>query len=89
MSSYLITAEWFPFSEENKVRDFADAVDGLISGEMRLLCHFGVFGGEPSSVELQRPSSGGWITIFRYGQAFAAPAFSTNAVFNQARASSS
>lgn len=59
-------AEWFPADEPRKESAFIAAVDGLISGDVRLKCHFVRSAAKPYLVDLERHADDSWSSIFRY-----------------------
>ncbi len=62
--------EWFPAGEPEREAEFTQAVDGLISGSVRLVCKFGRFGKLPYSVAFERESAGNWVKFYGYGRGF-------------------
>jgi hypothetical protein len=69
IQSDLFTFSWFPFDDPEKEAMFVASVDGLITGEVRLLCFRGSYYSKPFKVQLQRLVEGTWMTFctYRYG----------------------
>jgi hypothetical protein len=53
--------EWFPCTDPKKVEQYFEAVSGLLSGQFRILEHWG--GKRVVRAELQRPDGDGWKTM--------------------------
>jgi hypothetical protein len=68
----LFTAEWFPVAANgfNPEAEFAGAVSGLISGDIRLKCSSAKGAERPFRVDLERISTGEWRSIFSYRRDF-------------------
>lgn len=53
--------EWFPCYESDIAKAFVEAVQGLLSGQYRIIEHYR--GKRAVKAELQRPKEGSWETI--------------------------
>jgi hypothetical protein len=60
------TVEWFPSDYPSRETKFVAALDGLISGSVRLVCRFGARGELPYSVMFEAETGTGWRNIFGY-----------------------
>lgn len=64
--------EWTPCTDEMQVKQYIDAVAGLLSGEHRILEHYQ--GDKPVKAELQSLGGDGWQTIaLKYSLTFPLP----------------
>ena len=61
MSAGHFWLEWFPCSDAGVVESFREAVQGLLSGEFRILEYYR--GKRAIKADLQRPSGEGWKTV--------------------------
>ena len=66
----LFTASWFPFDDPKTETLFLTAVDGLISGDVRMLCFYGPIFVRPHKVILQRRVGDRWEQIYKYGRLY-------------------
>ena len=64
--SDLFSASWLPLDDPEKEAAFLTVANGLISGEVRLLCSDGPNFAKPHKVILQRQAAGQWETIYVY-----------------------
>ena len=62
----LFSASWFPFNDPAKQAEFLATVNGLISGEVRIVCSYGPIVAKPYKVLLERHVQGQWKTIYVY-----------------------
>ena len=60
------SVEWFPVDYPSRETKFIAALDGLISGSVRLVNRFGARGEVPYSVIFQAETGPGWTNIFGY-----------------------
>lgn len=58
--------EWFPADDPSREAEFVAALDGLISGSVRLVCNFGARGELPYSVMFEAETDAGWASISSY-----------------------
>ena len=62
--------EWFPADDGKREAEFIDAIDGLFSGSVRLVCKFGRWGRLPYSVMFEAEGRTGWRNICSYYRGF-------------------
>lgn len=62
--------EWFPADNPDREAEFARALDGLLSGAVRLVCRFGSRGNRPYAVTLEEETETGWQQVSGYAPGF-------------------
>jgi hypothetical protein len=62
----LFSAGWFPFKDPEKQTKFLTVVNGLISGEVRVVCCHGPIFTKPHKVILQEKVGDQWTKIYEY-----------------------
>jgi hypothetical protein len=62
--------EWFPADDPSREAEFVAALDGLISGSVRLVCKFGAKEDRPYSVMFEAETDSGWTNISSYYKGF-------------------
>lgn len=60
------SVEWFPADNREREAKFMAALNGLLSGSVRLVCKFGARRRFPYSVLLESESDSGWVNVARY-----------------------
>ncbi len=60
--------EWFPADSPDREAEFARALDGLLSGTVRLVCKFGSRGRRPYAVSLEEETDSGWRQVSGYAR---------------------
>jgi len=66
VQSEFFYVEWFPADDPAREAEFIQAVDGILSGSVRLVCNFGRRGDRPYSVHFELETAHGWKYISGY-----------------------
>ncbi|MGH6988054.1 MAG: hypothetical protein ACRED9_14600 [Caulobacteraceae bacterium] len=61
-------ADWFPADDPKVEAKFIAALDGVLAGEVRLVCKFRKRGDLPFSVTFEARREAGWTNVYGYGR---------------------
>lgn len=66
VQSAWFSVEWFPADDPERETEFMAALNGLLSGSVRLVCKFGARKDFPYAVSLESETDAGWVNIASY-----------------------